>query len=142
MRVLRPLGSGATVLVVLLLAVVLADPAAAHSGAQAYAPANGSGTGHAVRPHGIGLSGDSTLDATDLHWSRWGKRRAVATGTVRVNDCTPSCANGSWTTIRHERLVLSRPRSACGARYFTRVRLTGRFDWDLTYKPLWCREGA
>jgi len=66
---------------------------------------------------------------TGLHWVNW-QSEAFATGTERINDCTPSCVQGKF--ISYPALVtLWRPEPLPGhpgVRYFTRITriYTGR----------------
>lgn len=39
---------------------------------------------------------DGNYALTGLRWQRWGSATATATGTARVNDCTPYCAAGHF----------------------------------------------
>jgi hypothetical protein len=50
-----------------------------------------------VRPKEIAISGDGSGSVTDLVWSDWGSPRATATGTMRLDDCNPNCAQGTFT---------------------------------------------
>ncbi|MGC8511232.1 MAG: hypothetical protein ACP5PB_10230 [Acidimicrobiales bacterium] len=50
-----------------------------------------------VKPRTLVLScADANTEITDVSWSNWGQSTAFATGTARWNDCTPSCAAGTW----------------------------------------------
>jgi len=51
-----------------------------------------------VKPKEITTSGDGSGYVTNLVWSDWGAPHATATGTMRLNDCTPSCAEGKYTS--------------------------------------------
>ena len=51
-----------------------------------------------VRPKTIGVSGDGSGFVTALVWSDWGSPRATATGTLKVDDCNPDCASGTYTS--------------------------------------------
>jgi hypothetical protein len=71
--------------------------------------------GPVVRPPRIVLTcADAGLIAQRLRWSSWGGPVAKGEGTIRYNDCDPSCAGGQihhvpgtlrMTTIRHCRNV-------------------------------------
>ena len=50
-----------------------------------------------VKPRQIVTSGDGSAYADSLTWSNWGSPQATATGTLKVNNCTPSCAQGTYT---------------------------------------------
>jgi len=54
----------------------------------------------AERPQQIEVTGDGSEVVTRLSWTGWGGPRATATGTLQVNDCQPSCANGKLTGHR------------------------------------------
>jgi hypothetical protein len=51
-----------------------------------------------VKPKEITTSGDGSGYVTNLVWSGWGAPHATATGTMRLNDCTPTCAEGKYTS--------------------------------------------
>jgi hypothetical protein len=51
-----------------------------------------------VRPKTIAVSGDGSGFVTALVWSDWGSPRATATGTLKVDDCNPDCASGTYTS--------------------------------------------
>ena len=40
--------------------------------------------------------GDGNAVATALHWSRWSRSRAAATGVMKQNACHPDCADGAF----------------------------------------------
>jgi len=66
--------------------------------------------------------GDGNAVAEQLHWQRWGTRRASGTGVVRQNDCTPDCAAGTFH-VYPATFTLSEIVPANGRRYFTRVTI-------------------
>jgi hypothetical protein len=128
--------------------------------AQAVAlPRTWSGYKLRVRPASIWLSGDATEVVAGtghhavgghaplgrLHWTRYRSSRAVATGSVWLNDCRPICAAGHFhpysatvtlTRVRHNRftrLELTYVRG--GRRHTDHRKLTpaprrGYFFWD------------
>jgi len=73
-----------------------------------------------VRPHRILLScGDGNWWYRHLRWHRWKRRDALARGDMWRNDCTPSCAEGTF----HDypvRIRAFRVRNIGGHRVFTR----------------------
>jgi Protein kinase domain len=50
-----------------------------------------------VRPDQITDSGDGSGYVKDLVWTNWGGSQATATGTEEVDNCNPSCAQGTFT---------------------------------------------
>jgi len=50
-----------------------------------------------VRPNQITDSGDGSGYVTKLVWSDWGAPEATATGIQELNNCQPSCAQGTYT---------------------------------------------
>ena len=48
-----------------------------------------------TRPSVIQFSGDDGDVVTGIQWSSWGRQRATGRGTVGLDDCTPSCAEGT-----------------------------------------------
>ncbi len=66
------------------------------------------------------LSGDSTAFLSGMAWSSWTASEAVGTGTYKLDDCQPDCAQG---TVHDVPVVVtfSRPVKACSpgtARWF------------------------
>jgi hypothetical protein len=51
-----------------------------------------------VRPKQILNSGDGSGYVTNLVWSDWGGTQAQATGTEKINNCSPNCAQGHYTS--------------------------------------------
>lgn len=100
--------------------VALAGPASA--GSNQVVLVNCSGVGQ-VRPAGydIGCMPANEL-VTGLTWTSW-RSTAFGSGTLKVNDCTPTCAQGSY--IKYPILaVLWRARSwpgHPGRAYFSRL---------------------
>jgi hypothetical protein len=47
-------------------------------------------------PATYGLSADGSFFLTGLTWQGWGQPATVATGTLNVNNCVPSCYQGTW----------------------------------------------
>jgi len=80
------------------------------------------GTPATVRPKKIIVAcGDANFYFTNLAWSSWNGRHAIAGGVANVNDCTPTCVGGHFHTYRAT-LTLTRPRSCSnGQREFTRM---------------------
>jgi len=59
---------------------------------------------------------------TGLHWTSW-ENQAFGTGTEKINDCTPNCADGKFISYP-ALVVLWRPEPRPGhpgQRYFSRV---------------------
>lgn len=52
-----------------------------------------------VRPSEIIFAADGNWDVTGLHWHGWGTGVARSDGTSHVNDCIPSCAQGTITPV-------------------------------------------
>jgi hypothetical protein len=50
-----------------------------------------------AKPAKITVSGDGSGYVDSLAWTGWGTARATATGSLHVNDCNPSCAQGTYT---------------------------------------------
>jgi Protein kinase domain len=49
-----------------------------------------------VMPASYGLSADGSGFLTGLTWQGWGQPTAVATGTLKVDNCVPTCAQGTY----------------------------------------------
>ena len=121
------------------VATTTAPVAASNAAATATAAAAGSGirvvvfdcVHHAqVRPKSFILTcADDGSFLSGLSWSRWTPQQAIATGVHRLNDCTPSCAEGKFrsypaiVTFWRGEPVAGHP----GEKYFTMitVRYTG-----------------
>jgi serine/threonine protein kinase len=50
-----------------------------------------------VMPKDISIAGDGSGYVKNLVWSDWGNSRATATGTLEIDNCTPNCAQGTYT---------------------------------------------
>jgi hypothetical protein len=49
-----------------------------------------------VEPRSEDIGCDGTGDLTQMTWSRWGPDDALGTGFIKVNDCDPYCAGGTY----------------------------------------------
>jgi len=78
-----------------------------------------------VRPASLAVAADGTIE--DLKWSRWGSRKALGDGRMRILDCDPTCAGGGVDHVQVE-IELSAPRLCGRATYFDRAVLTGGGD--------------
>lgn len=58
----------------------------------------------------------------NIRWKSWKKKRAVGTGTYRINDCDPTCAAGEFDSYR-VRIVLRTPKNQSGERVYSRAVL-------------------
>jgi hypothetical protein len=68
--------------------------------------------------------GDASLGAREMTWSSWTRKLALGTGTGQVNDCDPTCVQGTTKTAPMQ-LLLSHPRTCSnGRRLFTKLRYT------------------
>lgn len=86
-----------------------------------------------VRPATISYTGDGTgivggLDGTSvrhlgrLHWSTYNSRRGFAIGRVWLDDCSPDCADGTFTPSRVRVQVFDPSRG-----HFRRLTLSYRY---------------
>lgn len=50
-----------------------------------------------TEPSQIILSGDGTAFVTGLLWTGWGSNGATGSGTLKLDNCNPNCAQGSLT---------------------------------------------
>lgn len=60
------------------------------------------------------LSGDSTVSLSHMTWSTWNSATAVGTGTEKLDDCTPNCAQGTLHPVAVT-VTLSKPVLVCVA---------------------------
>ena len=58
----------------------------------------------------------------NIRWKSWKAKRAVGTGTYRINDCDPTCAAGEFESYR-VRVVLRNPKNQSGKRVYSRAVL-------------------
>jgi len=79
---------------------------------------------HAYKPRRLNPSVDGSLYMRGMRWSVWDGRHAVGDGIAHVNDCTPDCADGHYTTYRVT-VRLAGPRELCGSHFFTIIRVSG-----------------
>lgn len=89
------------------------------------------GQSFAYKPKSFRMSGDSTLFAQKLHWSRWGGKTARGTGVAAFNLCRPDCAAGHFVHYP-ARIVLSKRRycRTAGFTFYevTTLTVTGRHN--------------
>jgi hypothetical protein len=97
-------------------------PLAAHAASAGNAPRAGSTPAVAVyncanepqvRPSSFALSCDGSYELSKLSWTSWNLNEATATGLSYVNDCTPNCAQGTWSHT-NVIVVLWRPEPVTG----------------------------
>jgi hypothetical protein len=48
------------------------------------------------QPETILLSGDGSIFVNDLAWTGWGSEGATGHGTLKIDNCVPNCAQGSF----------------------------------------------
>lgn len=127
---LTPLACGAVAAVIFAALPGPAHPAPRLDAAGATAPVTLSCQGRPqARPASMMLAcADGNASLTGLHWASW-RGTAQATGIFRVNDCTPSCATGSFHRFPAQ-VTLADPAPLPGhhgVRHYTRitVALTG-----------------
>src|SRR5580698_6089177 len=69
---------------------------------------------------GCPLSGDSTAILYAMTWTTWSASAAVGSGTYKLDDCSPNCAQGTMYPVAAV-VTLSQPVKACspsGTRWF------------------------
>ncbi len=71
---------------------------------------------------------DAGVAFSNITWSRWNNNRAVGRGTLSVNTCEPTCADGNFVTYRRVRLTLG--GSASGPGFGTFVNVFSQLDGD------------
>ncbi len=50
------------------------------------------------QPAEITISADGSASVQSLHWSGWGSANATAAGVLEEDNCTPNCAQGTYTS--------------------------------------------
>jgi hypothetical protein len=68
-----------------------------------------------IRPETVDFAQDASLE--DVSWSSWGTDGAEGSGTMRVQECDPTCAAGQVKTVRAT-ITLTAARECNGQRYF------------------------
>jgi hypothetical protein len=104
------------------LVLALAGAAVASSSQVLFAGAVGPAQ---VRPDGLSLSADGTLEVEGVTWGAWGGKRATGSGTADYHGCTPSCA-AARTHHAAVAITLSNVRTCKGRQYYTHVALAKR----------------
>jgi len=66
---------------------------------------------------------DANTMLTEMTWSGWSNGRAKGAGTFEANDCTPTCAAGTFRTYP-ARVLLTKPKVQAGQRVFTKAVIT------------------
>jgi hypothetical protein len=74
----------------------------------------------AAEPERLQFAADASVER--IRWRGWGAPRTVGTGRARVLVCEPNCAEGDLR-FRDARVVLSRPVTCSGQRYYDRARI-------------------
>lgn len=69
---------------------------------------------------------DANFTIQEISWRSWTNGRAVGTGTARVNDCTPDCAQGTFQTYP-VRVTLSTPKQCRSGKPLQFVRIATTF---------------
>ena len=79
-----------------VLAAVALAPGGAGAATKVYWPGCGAFDKPAFKPKKIILTcGDGSTTVQKIKWSAWGTDEAMGTGTFRINQCQPTCSNGS-----------------------------------------------
>ncbi|GGU65225.1 hypothetical protein GCM10010211_32930 [Streptomyces albospinus] len=76
----------------------------------------------AVKPQTFAVTNHDGLSG--LHWSHWGARTAIGKGTMTINTCKPSCAEGHLRILPGARLQVRGVRKDQGQRYYRQYRIT------------------
>jgi hypothetical protein len=114
-----------------VLGAALSSTAGSASGHVVYLAEGGSAGGTALHAPGCAagcqLSGDGTTSLRGMTWPTWNATIAVGSGTEKLDDCTPDCAQGTLHAVPVA-VTLSRPVMVCvaGTRkwYWTRASFT------------------
>lgn len=72
-----------------------------------------------TQPSQIVLSGDGTAFVTGLLWTGWGSNGATGSGTLKLDNCNPNCAQGSLTGYQATVVLSDLTGYAGGAAYAT-----------------------
>jgi hypothetical protein len=74
------------------------------------------------RPRTLIIFPDGSFGVRPVRWSHWTVKRAEGRGTARADNCQPNCAQGHYRKDPVT-VTLYKPRTVCGKRFFTAVRL-------------------
>lgn len=58
----------------------------------------------------------------NVRWKSWKKKKAKGRATYKVNDCDPTCADGTWESYK-VRVTLRKPRTQSGERVYSQMIL-------------------
>ena len=101
--------------VLLTAASVVAATTMASAGQTVYAPKDC--TKPKVQPKGITIAcADAGIYLQGLNWENWGGHRSSGAGTLRVNNCKPSCIEGTTKSYDSNVSLTNAKRTECGGR--------------------------
>lgn len=66
--------------------------------------------------------GDGNEYLDKIKWKKWNKKQATGRATYMVNDCDPTCVDGTWDSYR-VKVTLKKPKTQSGERVYSRVIL-------------------
>lgn len=90
-----------------------------------------------TEPSQIVLSGDGTAFVTGLLWTGWGSNGATGSGTLKLDNCDPNCAQGTLTGYEATIVLSDLTGYVGGAAYATMmVAAPGSPFGTRTYKHL------
>jgi hypothetical protein len=113
---------GISVLVVLAVRTTPASGTASRPVAYGFDGGSGWHAGQ-IMPRAIAFGAGGSLLVRQVTWSTWQHGAAHGRGVVWVNDCSPSCAQGSYTKSPAT-LTLSATRTHDGHAYYSRLVMT------------------
>ena len=88
-------------------------------------------------PSQIIVSGDGSAFITGLTWTGWGQSGATGSGTLKLDNCNPNCAQGSFTDYEATVVLSDLTGYVGGAAYATMlVDAAGSPFGTRTYKHL------
>jgi N-acetylmuramoyl-L-alanine amidase len=118
------------VMLVMVLAAVLLPEVGATASSDAasvahhktYFAQGADGSDLAYRAKVLQISGDGAILIKPAKWASWTSKVAKGHGTLRVDNCSPSCAQGHYSRSKVQ-ITLYRARKKCGKWFFTRLTL-------------------
>jgi hypothetical protein len=72
-----------------------------------------------TEPAEIYVSGDGSAFISGLTWTGWGLSKATGSGTLKLDNCTPNCAQGSFTDYQATVILSNLTGYVGGAAYAT-----------------------
>ena len=88
-----------------------------------------------AEPASYALSPDGATDLTDLTWRGWGQPTAVATGQLKIDNCVPDCASGTFRGLLTATVTVTGLEPAGGESFYTLMYVSAPvYHFSVTYR--------